>query len=150
MQSCGGQLDGTWAVRGICAIDHACTGASHDFSAVGTRLSFTVNKVTVSGGGTAKDTIPLSCWDGATGGDSCTALNSQGGFTCSITGDNCSCSVDYTRVNQGFGTMGYLISGSQVLIGTVTYNYCVFNNVLRLSPDLPGGKTGPVSEYVKQ
>ena len=148
---CGGNLDGTWKVRGVCALTSSCAGANYDFSGVSTTLTFVGSKVTLSGGGTASDTIPNACFGSADmSGPGCMALNSMAGYSCQPGADACRCTIDYTRVNQGIPQMSYLISGPQVIIGGTTYNYCVFNGVLRLSADLPNGAVAAVTEYVKQ
>ena len=125
---CGGNLVGTWVVRGACALDKRCSGATYDFSQVSTTLTFDSGKLTVTGGGMAKDTLPLSCFGADMGSASCAGLNSLAGYSCQTAGDNCGCTIDYTRINQGVQQMSYLLSGPQVLVGPITYTYCVFGN----------------------
>lgn len=145
--SCGGDLEGTWRVRGLCTLDHACDGTSYDFAAVTTTITFSTSKVTTAGGGTAKITLPLTCLDAST---TCASLNSRPGYTCAEAGTSCSCTVDYSRVNPGIPVMGYLLSSNQLILGGQAYDYCIQNGVLRMQADLPAGAKGNVSEYVKQ
>ena len=145
---CGGDLEGTWRVRGLCTLDHACDGTKYDFTAVTTTLTFATSKVTTTGGGTARITLPTTCV--ADSGGTCMGLNSNPGYTCSELGASCSCTVDYDRVNPGIGVQGYLLSSNQLIINGQAYDYCVQNGVLRMQADLRAGAKGTVSEYVRQ
>jgi hypothetical protein len=154
--ACGGDLVGTWEIKGACTTatdfegDPQCTGAkfSGDLADTGTftfRGDGTYSQSTRTKGRQHFE-LPKECIDAMTGGmvtaeTYCASLGMGSeipgsGVTgeCVYAGDKCTCDLNYDSEFSWDGD--YTISGNKVSLGSTSeYEYCVSGKALKLSEE---------------